>query len=1237
MAIDLRKLAELGPAAMMGESVPGGIDLKEVAQRGSFSDGFNGTGAAAIPAKKRPTPDDWAAINEETRAMQPQRDEEAKGILLSELANYDGPEQNMEALRQEYKNRFGDLPADTPPAAQAPDAGFGNRADGTPKGEGFLGVLPRPDGSVSTEISIGVNLDGRETEIPTLVPTLEPEEVNHLLSGGQPTEQIVGKAVAFARQRMAEGKTLFAQPGEKLNGLSPRLQAAFAMRDEMRRKPEAQEYTSFSDPGSQPVTNISGAEANQPVGGSGIWSDVKNTLNMGWQGVALDAREIAKKGLGDGFVAFVDNIDEILSGKKSEQLINEKIEASRQALTPEMAAALEKDWWDENTNSPGEALKDPRAILGGLTQSLPGTAITMIPGLALAKGMYGVRMAAAADAATAGGLTGEAAKQFLRQQATVEAARAATAAQVAGSVLEGTQGGAQASREVFDAILKMDAATLKDSDAMRAMMSQGMSFEEARKALATDASSQAMLTAGFVTGIFGGMGDRIMAQAAISGIKGGIAARIAKGVVSEGLLEEFPQSYGSRVAQNVAMQQADPSIPTTKGALNEGVGGLAIGGVMGGAMAAPFKDRSPEEQAAAPARKADSPLTNAAAKLTQAPAAAPASGDTPLSGALPIPPEPAVGGPALGWGGYADIVPLGDKTYDEAVQTLSTFFGDFQNEQALRKLGGVPADVIDQARHVWANIINNPEAQPGMRRQAIQQAFDLMNRVKGFGSNVGESRLGSNFTMSPGEQAGPSAFDPQGRAQIADQTGGAGEVFAGAGGIEERRPALPGVNEDGTPWHEQNPEARALAQAMKDGSLDARDTGTGGVPPMPAPKVTEAQRRAKIFDIKQKIASGWVVGDGLTLNNPATGKSIAITASEKITAKKEAKNGTAAGKPASKNAAPSAKGGKARGDVVPGGPAVAGADGNEQPTPGRDPAAEDPASGSEPAVPAGAADARPPVTEEGRLAAKRAAYQLLKSTGAPDDVVASGIVGYQEKANERGEPMNLWAADGGTIGLVPASQKSPFKSGRLIATIHPEQSAQGKTESVAAPDSPLPEGWTSAGGSIYTNPAAPGVSIKVEPSVGSGRQIFSVKADFKSPGDQRGEAIGTTADATDAVYRAEAASEIQAKQRKQKAAAEEKTRADAELTAKRDREAKEQAAAKAREEEARAAQQKAEEGPVSINDVPPKLMKKIQVPVERMVGDSIQTVEVSANEALADLDEEISAYEKLLACVKGAA
>lgn len=88
--------------------------------------------------------------------------------------------------------------------------GYGNRPDGTPKGLGYFGELRRPDGDISTELSVGVNLDGSETEIPTLVPTLSLAEIQELLSGQRPSDAIVGKAADHARRRMTAGLPAFA-------------------------------------------------------------------------------------------------------------------------------------------------------------------------------------------------------------------------------------------------------------------------------------------------------------------------------------------------------------------------------------------------------------------------------------------------------------------------------------------------------------------------------------------------------------------------------------------------------------------------------------------------------------------------------------------------------------------------------------------------------------------------------------------------------------------------------------------------------------------------------------------------------------------------------------------------------------------------------------------------------------------------------------------------------------------
>jgi hypothetical protein len=96
---------------------------------------------------------------------------------------------------------------------------YGKRPDGTQKGLGWLGMLPRPDGGVSTELSAGVEIGGKETLIPLLVPTLAPDEVNWLLKAAEDDPQffnkmppsILDKAVQHATQRIHLGLNPFAK------------------------------------------------------------------------------------------------------------------------------------------------------------------------------------------------------------------------------------------------------------------------------------------------------------------------------------------------------------------------------------------------------------------------------------------------------------------------------------------------------------------------------------------------------------------------------------------------------------------------------------------------------------------------------------------------------------------------------------------------------------------------------------------------------------------------------------------------------------------------------------------------------------------------------------------------------------------------------------------------------------------------------------------------------------------
>jgi hypothetical protein len=77
---------------------------------------------------------------------------------------------------------------------------FGLRADNTPKGQGFFGSIPLPGGKVATEFSIGVEFDGKETQIPTLVPTLTKDELNLMASDIIPNNKEIPEAIGYIRQ-----------------------------------------------------------------------------------------------------------------------------------------------------------------------------------------------------------------------------------------------------------------------------------------------------------------------------------------------------------------------------------------------------------------------------------------------------------------------------------------------------------------------------------------------------------------------------------------------------------------------------------------------------------------------------------------------------------------------------------------------------------------------------------------------------------------------------------------------------------------------------------------------------------------------------------------------------------------------------------------------------------------------------------------------------------------------------
>ena len=89
------------------------------------------------------------------------------------------------------------------------------RLDGSKKGSGWLGVFELPNGTIVSEYSISVELDGMEMEIPTLVPTLTLEERALVLQSSQDgsklTQAIYGKAVRHAMSQISNGNSPFVE------------------------------------------------------------------------------------------------------------------------------------------------------------------------------------------------------------------------------------------------------------------------------------------------------------------------------------------------------------------------------------------------------------------------------------------------------------------------------------------------------------------------------------------------------------------------------------------------------------------------------------------------------------------------------------------------------------------------------------------------------------------------------------------------------------------------------------------------------------------------------------------------------------------------------------------------------------------------------------------------------------------------------------------------------------------
>ena len=312
-------------------------------------------------------------------------------------------------------------------------------------------------------------------------------------------------------------------------------------------------------------------EENTSAGrGDDFWKNLGSGALATWKSVN-NAGHMIRSYLpfGDQYNAAQEKAEREFFGAPVDTAIGDMITKNEATLSPEGKKAAKATVFDGDSWQLGDALSDPDWYLRQIAQSAAPMAMSMAPSAVLARGSFATALASGAS----------------RGAAAAAAARTAT---VAGSISEGIIGGAQSADSLREAIAAVPRDQLLQSDAVKSMVEEGMSPDDAINALSNDVQLQAFVTAGVTTGLFGGLGDRALAKIVAEGVGGGIVRRsargAARGVVGEGLLEELPQNVTQQISENAAKRRFDPNQSLTEGVGEQAVAGAVVGGVMGGAL-----------------------------------------------------------------------------------------------------------------------------------------------------------------------------------------------------------------------------------------------------------------------------------------------------------------------------------------------------------------------------------------------------------------------------------------------------------------------------------------------------------------------------------------------------------------------------------------------------------------------------------------------------------------------------
>jgi hypothetical protein len=308
-----------------------------------------------------------------------------------------------------------------------------------------------------------------------------------------------------------------------------------------------------------PLADAPKLPAPPPEQQPGLLSDIGNLLKSGYADTARGLNWLAGK---------VPGLNQMIDAEGGQQYWGDTAKQAHQNLSQAQQDAGKKTFLNDD-GSLGDAWSDPRAYLGTVVESVPGTVMGMGMGGPLTSGLQRVGLAA------------------LPRLGTVGAERLAMGAGAVGyGAGEGLIAGGSDAVNARDAVLQRSHDDLqKNSPQYRALL-DSMTPDQARTKLAEDVANQVGLEAGLTVAATGApMGAAFGKLFHGAGKLGNTRlGSLAMGTAGEAG-QEFVQSGAEQYLQNKAIQQnVDPSQDRWQGVLNQAVAGALAGGLMGGAM-----------------------------------------------------------------------------------------------------------------------------------------------------------------------------------------------------------------------------------------------------------------------------------------------------------------------------------------------------------------------------------------------------------------------------------------------------------------------------------------------------------------------------------------------------------------------------------------------------------------------------------------------------------------------------